>query len=318
MNTKAFKADLLLLLTSMLWGFAFVAQKAGMDFIGPFTFNGLRFLLGSVSLLPVVLFMDRRNKTDAGTPETGDSHWPAPSQSEKTKKTIAFFWGSLLVGSALFIGASLQQVGMIYTTAGKGGFVTSLYVVLVPLVGIFFRRKTGFPSWIGAVLAFAGMYLLSAPRRLEAINPGDLLVIASALFWAFHVLLVDKFSKLFDPIKLSSAQFAWCALFSLLTAIIKEPISLGAMGGAIVPILYGGLASVGIAYTLQVIAQREAPPAHAAIIMSLEGVFAVLGGILLLRERLSLSGAIGSALMLTGMFATQWDVLGFRRKKSTT
>jgi len=215
----------------------------------------------------------------------------------------------------LFIAASLQQVGIQYTTAGKAGFLTGLYVVLVPIAGIALGHKTGLPTWVGAVLAAAGMYVLSAPDNLGKVNPGDVLVIAGAFFWTAHVLVIDNLSRRIDPIKLASAQFAWCALFSMLVAAMAEPLSPVAIGQAAIPILYGGLASVGIGYTLQVVAQRDAPPAHSSILMSLEGVFATIGGIVLLAEPAGLRNIAGSLLMLAGMIATQWDVI-FRRKST--
>jgi len=221
--------------------------------------------------------------------------------------------GSLAAGAVLFVAASLQQIGIQYTTAGKAGFLTGLYVVLVPIAGMAFGHTTGLPTWLGAVLAAAGMYVLSAPGNVGSVNPGDVLVILGALFWTAHVLVIDYFSHRIDPVTLASAQFAWCALFSLAAALVFETVSLEAIGAAAVPILYGGLVSVGVGYTLQVVAQRDAPPAHASILMSLEGVFATISGILFLAEPVGLRSVVGSLLMLTGMIATQWDVI-FRSK----
>ncbi len=296
MNKKALRADIMLLLTSIVWGFAFVAQRVGMEHIGPFAFNGIRFALGSLSLLPLIRFLESRE------------HTPTRSVDRRL-----FIFGSLAAGAVLFIAASLQQVGIQYTTAGKAGFLTGLYVVLVPIAGIALGHKTGLPTWVGALLAAAGMYVLSAPSHLGKVNPGDILMIIGALFWTAHVLVIDNLSRRIDPLKLASAQFAWCALFSLGVAVVSEPLSLAAIGQAAIPILYGGLASVGVGYTLQVVAQRDAPPAHSSILMSLEGVFATIGGILLLAEPVGFRNIAGSLLMLSGMIATQWDVI-FRRK----
>jgi drug/metabolite transporter (DMT)-like permease len=295
MNKKALQADSMLLLTSIVWGFAFVAQRVGMDYIGPFAFNGIRFALGSLSLLPLIRFMGKHRQ-----------------ESFRNRDRKTFIFGSLAAGAALFIAASLQQVGIQYTTAGKAGFLTGLYVVLVPIAGIFLGQRTGLPTWIGAVLAVCGMYVLSVPDNLGKMNPGDILVIVGAFFWAVHVLLIDNLSRRIDPIRLASAQFAWCALFSLAAAFIVEPLSFAAIRKSMVPILYGGLVSVGVGYTLQVVAQRNAPPAHSSIIMSLEGVFATIGGILILAEPTGIRNITGSLLMLAGMIATQWDVI-FRR-----
>lgn len=317
MNKTAVKADLLLIVTSIIWGFAFVAQRVGMDFIGPFTYNGVRFAVGGLSLLPLIYyFKTKKKKLFTVYPPEQSLAFSAEAASRsihgralRNGDRWVFFFGSLAAGSILFIGASLQQMGMQYTTAGKAGFLTGLYVVLVPILGIALGHSTKLPTWIGAILAVFGMYILSAPDRLGQVNPGDLLVIGSAFFWAFHVLLIDRLSKRLDPIQLSAAQFAWCALYSLITAIVLEQPNVNSILQAAIPILYGGLGSVGIAYTLQVVAQRHAPPAHSSIIMCLEGVFATLGGILILAEPAGLRSLGGSGLMLLGMLATQWDVI---------
>lgn len=296
MDRKVVRADALLLLTAAVWGFAFVAQRIGMESIGPFAFNGIRFVLGSLSLLPLIRLRAAR---DTGAADTNQP--PSPANS---------LWrGALLAGVVLFIAASLQQIGIQYTTAGKAGFLTGLYVVLVPIAGIALGHRTGLATWVAAILAAAGMYVLSAPDQLGRVNPGDLLVIASAVFWTVHVLIIDRLSRTIDPIKLASAQFAWCGLLSLATGAVIEQWSIASILQATWPILYGGLASVGIGYTLQVVAQRDAPPAHSAILLSLEGLFATIGGIIILREPMSERNIAGSALMLAGMLATQWDVV---------
>ncbi len=308
MNKSALKADLLLLITSAIWGFAFVAQRLGMEHIGPFTYNGIRFAIGSISLLPIIALRSKKVQTEFL--QTTDPSRP------RTNKPHNFFLNTLLAGTVLFIGASLQQAGIQYTTAGKAGFLTGLYVVLVPVVGIFISHKTKLPTWIGALFAFVGMYFLSSPERNSSINPGDILVILSAFFWSFHVLIIDWLAKKIDAIKLASAQFAWCSLFSLITAILFEHIVHANIIKALLPILYGGLCSVGIAYTLQVVAQKDAPPAHASILLCLEGVFAVLGGTILLSEPLTAKNITGSLLMFAGMLATQWDVIFSRSSKN--
>ncbi len=297
MKTKTLRSDAMLLLTSAIWGFAFVAQLKGMDFIGPFLYNGIRFAIGSVSLIPLIYFLNKRKKTTKNK---------ANSDIKYKKKHI--FQAGLLAGTILFLGASLQQVGLQYTTAGKAGFITGLYVILVPIIGILLKHKTGIPTWLGACLAAIGLYFISVKGGFK-IGKGDLLVLFSSFFFACHVLTIDHFSKRVEPVLLASIQFAWCSLFSLIIAIIKEPILLDSIIDAMVPILYGGLGSVGTAYTLQVIAQKEAPPAHSAIIMSLESVFAVIGGILFLSEGMNTRGIIGCTLMMAGMLASQWDVI---------
>jgi drug/metabolite transporter (DMT)-like permease len=311
MNKQALRADILLLLTSCIWGFAFVAQSAGMEYVGPFTFNGIRFLLGSLSLLPLIFVLRQR----AGAEKTGAPPG-ASSQSVGPKRLVL---SSLAAGTCLFVAASLQQVGIIYTTAGHSGFITGLYVVLVPIFGVFLGRKTGLPTWAGAALTLTGLYFLSAAGNLGAINPGDIITAVSAIFWTLHVLIIDALVKKVDPLALSSGQFACCGIFSCVVAVFRqEPLAAADLAGGLAPILYGGLASVGVAYTLQVVAQKDAPPAHASIILCLEGVFAAIGGVLILSEPLGPWTLLGFALMFCGMIATQWDVLfrGFSGEKN--
>jgi drug/metabolite transporter (DMT)-like permease len=308
MKPPTFKDDSLLLLTAAIWGFAFVAQRAGMEYIQPFTFNGVRFALGSLSLLPLIFIlrrwssrkMPRKNPTGITTIRNRD----VAGESGDAK---VWLYG-LLCGSVLFTAASLQQVGIVYTTAGKAGFITGMYVVFVPLSGLLWRQRAGWSRWVGAALALAGLYLLSVTRGFT-IAKGDLLVLLSALFWTAHVQLIGWFSPKTNSLVLASLQFAVCSLFSLVVAVIAESVVLAGILRAAIPILYGGLCSVGIAYTLQVVVQKTAHPAHAAIILSLEGAFAVLGGWLILGEVLSLRGLSGCALMLAGMIVSQTSLL---------
>jgi drug/metabolite transporter (DMT)-like permease len=293
MEKKTLRSDLMLILTSAIWGFAFVAQLKGMEYIGPYLYNGIRFALGSLSLLPLIYFLNKRK--------------PVVTDKKSLSRSSIFLAG-LLAGTVLFMGASLQQVGLQYTTAGKAGFITGLYVILVPIIGILLKHKTGIPTWIGAVFAAIGLYLISVKGGFQ-IGKGDLLILACSVFFALHVLTIDHFSKKIEPVTLASVQFAWCALFSLIVAIFKEPLIIDSIIDAGIPILYGGLGSVGTAYTLQVIAQKDAPPAHSAIIMSLESVFALIGGIIFLSEGMSSRGLTGCGFMLIGMMASQWDVI---------
>ena len=325
MNKGALRADILLLLTAGIWGFGFVAQRSGMEHLGPFAYNGVRFILGSLSLLPLILF---RRKNGGGS---------GPRFSWRT-----WCLRSLAAGSCLFTAVILQQLGIMFTTAGNAGFITGLYVVLTPIFGVFLGKKTGRATWIGSVCTLTGLYFLSAAGHLDAINPGDLITAASAVFWAFHVLLIDRLVRGVDPLGLSSGQFAVCGLLALGGAFLIEPLigplverinpallkaglfawlplpslitslAAGRIGfppEALIPVLYGGLASVGIAYTLQVVAQRDAPPAHATIILCLEGCFAALGGVLLLNERPGPWTLLGFVLMLSGMLISQWEVI---------
>jgi drug/metabolite transporter (DMT)-like permease len=331
MNKRVLRADMLLLLTAGIWGFGFVAQRSGMEHVGPFTYNALRFTLGSLSLLPLILYRGRiRGK--AGTAADTDRNPAAVPQT--------VFRASLAAGTFLFIAVAFQQLGLMFTTVGNSGFITGLYVVLTPIFGILLRRKTGLPTWIGAVFTLTGLYFLSAAGHSGVINPGDILTVISAVFWACHVLLIDRLVRRIDPVILSSGQFAVCALYALAAALALEPSAASwtaavspdyvlrpwksiaglaflpgaeavssALIDAAVPVLYGGLASVGIAYTLQVVAQKDAPPAHATIILCLEGLFAALGGIILLGEKPGAFTILGFILMLCGMIITQWELV---------
>lgn len=290
---KEIRAVFILLLTAAIWGFAFVAQRVGMEHIGAFTYNGIRFALGSISLLPVIYFFGKSND---GKEEKVDADLKTTLKS------------GMIAGSILFIAASFQQVGLIYTTAAKAGFITSLYIVLVPILGIFLKQKTHYTTWIGAVTAVVGLYLLSINDNFT-IEIGDFLMIVGAFFWAAHIQVIGKFVSKVDAIKLSSAQFATCSVFSLITAFIFEDIYLSGIIAATVPILFGGIMSAGVAYTLQAVGQKHAKPSHAAIALSMEAVFAALGGILLLNETLPLRGYLGCALMLAGMLITQTENL---------
>ncbi len=294
MKSKEIRAVFILLLTAAIWGFAFVAQRVGMEHIGAFTYNGLRFALGSLSLLPVIYIFGKKADASGNNEERVDADFKTTLKS------------GIIAGSILFIAASFQQVGLIYTTAGKAGFITSLYIVLVPILGIFLKQKTHYTTWIGAFTAVAGLYLLSINENFT-IQIGDLLQIIGAFFWAVHIQIIGKFVTKVDAIKLSSAQFAACSLLSLITAFIFEDIYLSGIVAATVPILFGGIMSAGVAYTLQAVGQKYAKPSHAAIALSMEAVFAAIGGILILHETMPLRGYLGCALMLAGMLITQTE-----------
>ncbi|MGM0423567.1 MAG: DMT family transporter [Thermodesulfobacteriota bacterium] len=283
------KGDLLLLLTALIWGSAFVAQKAGMDHIGPFMYTGVRFALGALALTPLALRPGR----------------PRPPVLLK-KAGPGLLLAGLLAGSLLFAGSILQQVGIIYTTAGKAGFITGLYVIIVPMLGLIWGFRPGLGSCTGAVLAVTGLYLLTI-RSGFYLGLGDSLVLICALMYALHVLAIGWLAPRLDVLKLAVLQFWVCALLSLGLGLILEGLSLSEIRAAALPIAYGGLLSVGVAFTLQVVAQQKAPPTHAAIILSLETVFAVFSGMLVLGESLDPRGWIGCVLMLSGMLASQLD-----------
>jgi drug/metabolite transporter (DMT)-like permease len=295
-----------------------------MEYMGPFTFNGIRFLMGSFSLVPLVLFRFRASIRTAGTAgKTSPSDRRIDPKTGKPLTFKVFFGSSALAGICLFLAATLQQIGIIYTTAGNSGFITGLYVVLTPIFGIFLGKKTRLPTWIGAALTFLGLFFLGAAPRIFgkntapgsfAINIGDLITAVSALFWTFHVLIIDNLVRRVDALALSAGQFFFCGLFSLVIACFAETIVPARLAAAFVPILYGGICSVGIAYTLQVVAQKYAPPAHATILLSLEGTFAAIGGVLILSEPLGTWTLLGFVLMLSGMFTTQWDLIAGKKE----
>ncbi len=288
MKSKTIQSDLLLLLAAIIWGFAFVAQRAGMEHVGPFTFNGVRFTLGSLSLIPL-LYFGKYAKTKTET------------RHHFNKLTIK---GGLISGIVLFVAATLQQTGIVYTTAGKAGFITGLYVIFVPIIGLFIRQKTNLNIWLGALLAAVGLYFLSINENF-ALEYGDSLVLLSAVFFAFHILVIGRYSSMVSAIKLSILQFATCSVLSLISAAFTEEIIFSGILDAAIPILYGGVFSVGIAYTLQVVGQKNAHPSSASIILSLESLFAVIGGWLLLSEQMTTRGLFGCGLMLAGMVLAQ-------------
>ncbi len=286
-----------MLLASAIWGFAFVAQRKGMEFIGPFTFNGIRFALGSLWLIPFL------------SPKRSGS---VPTTELQTSVKMNPVFAGILLGILLFGGASLQQIGIVYTSAGKAGFITGLYVIIVPIFGIFLKKPSTPIIWIAAILATVGLYLLSVKGDFT-ISKGDLLVLLSAFFWAGHVQFIDWLVNRYQPLLLAFLQFITCSVLSLLAALYFETIDLSLIWKAVIPILYAGLLSVGMGYTLQLLGQREAHPSHAAIILSLESVFAVLGGFVLLNELMQFKELLGCSLMLCAMILSQLRLKKSRR-----
>jgi len=285
------KSDIILLLAAVIWGFAFVAQRVGMDYVGPFTYNGVRFALGTIVLLPF-LFVSA-------------SKQPLLQKVSHPADRRKIFLGSLMTGLFLFGGVALQQMGLQHTTAGKAGFITGLYVVFVPIVGLLFGQRSHLTMWIGALLSLGGLYLLSMTGGFS-IAPGDKLVLYCAIVFTFHVLFIAWLSPMMDSFLLAVIQFAICALLNLVVAFAIEPVACETICQAWIPIAYGGILSVGVAYTLQVVAQKTAHPTHASIILSLEAVFAVIGGWLLLDEHVTLRMLAGCLLMLGGMIMVQF------------
>lgn len=286
MPNHALRADLLMLLTALIWGTGFVAQTAGMDHIGPYLFSGLRFALGSLCLIPLIL----RNAKTARVPE------PLLNRG--------MLRAGVIMGLALALGINLQQVGLLFTSVTNSGFITGLYVIVVPLLGLLLGHKTGLGTWLGCLLAVVGMCLLSIGDNFHVAS-GDWLQLIGAFVWGGHVVLVSLFASRHDPIRLAFLQFATCSVVSLLLAVLFEPIALNAIIDAGPALLYGGIVAVGVGYTLQVVAQKHAIASHAAIILSLEAVFAAIAGAWILGEALQLRGYIGCGLMLAGMLLAQ-------------
>ncbi len=288
--------DMILLAAAAIWGFAFVAQRMGMEHMGPFAFNGVRFMMGALALVPVMLWRSRK--------------MPLPAGDFDNRKMLLL--GGGIAGTLVFLGASFQQVGLVTTSAGNAGFITGLYLVLVPLLGLLVGQKAHPGTWVGAVVAFAGLYLLSFTGTLS-MSGGDFLVLIGALCWAVQILAIGWLAPKMDVIKLAFIEFLACSLLSLAVAFAVEEITWTGISGAAIPLLYGGVMSVGIAYTLQVVVQKKANAAHGALLMSLEAVFALIGGVMFLGETMTPRGVAGCALMLAGMILSQiWGMRGKR------
>ncbi|MGK9065236.1 DMT family transporter [Stutzerimonas chloritidismutans] len=286
MRNQALRADILMLITAMIWGSAFVAQRIGMDNIGPFLFTGLRFALGAIVLLPLMLHQGRG----------AARHEPFFQRG--------LLLGGLFMGLALTTGINLQQVGLLFTSVTNSGFITGLYVIVVPLLGLFIGQRTGFGTWIGALLAVVGMAFLSIGENFTVAS-GDWIQLAGAFVWGVHVLLVSFFVSRHDAIRLAFLQFVTCAVVSLILAALFEEASLEQIRLAAPALVYGGMFAVGVGYTLQVVAQKHAIASHAAVILSLEAVFAAAAGAVFLDESLTMRGYFGCALMFAGMLAAQ-------------
>lgn len=299
LKLNSFNSKIILLVTAIIWGLAFVAQRAGMEHISPFAYNGIRFALGSLSLFPLIIWYKKKQ----------------PAISKKHVSKNALMKAGLLTGLFLFAGSSFQQIGLVYTTAGNAGFITSLYVILVPIFGIFWKQKVNMQTWAGIILAFTGLYFLSIKEGLSLML-GDGLVLISAFFFAGHVLIIGKYAPKVNVLYLSFIQFIIASILSIIISIIFETTTLQDVRLALIPILYGGILSVGVAYTLQVLGQKNVLPSHAAIILSLESLFAATGGILILHEAITVRIILGGLLMLTGVIFSQTNFLRKREIKS--
>ena len=294
MKTKI-KSTILLFLTAIIWGFAFVAQRVGAEFVGAFTFNGIRFLLGFLSLIPVILIFEKDK-----------------FNIESLKKTLL---PGLLAGIVLFIASTLQQYGVEITqSAGKAGFLTGLYTVLVPLIRFVMGKKTSAFTFLGAIFALAGLFFLCMTGNDNSIGLGEIVLIIGAFFWAGHILVVDKHVNNISPLKFSLVQFFVCGVLSIIFALILEDINFAAVKSAGIPILYGGLMSVGVAYTCQILGQRDADPTFASIVFSTESVFSAIGGAIILNEVMSGRGYLGCVLIFIGIVLSQLNTNLFKKK----
>ena len=287
---------LLLVLTALIWGVAFVAQSVGSDHVGPFTFLASRSLIAGAALLPLIAVRNKKN--------------PAP----KTKEGKRDLWtGGILCGCALMIASALQQIGIAGTTVGKAGFITALYIVIVPLFGLFLKKRIPAAVWAGVALAAFGMYLLCIKEGFT-ISRGDFFVLLCAVCYSGHILVIDRFSPRADGVRMSCIQFFTCGILSTVAMLLFEQPTMSVILDAWLPILYAGLLSSGVGYTLQIIAQKNVQPTVASLLMSLESVFSVLAGWALLREALSARELIGCALVFIAILLAQLPEDIFRRK----
>ena len=287
---RTIQGCLILLLTTVIWGCAFVAQSVGMDHIGPFTFQAVRCLLGVLALLPVIFLFDLK-KTDG---KNYISRWCDPK-----------LWkAGILCGIALFVASGAQQVGLIDTDAGKAGFLTSMYIVIVPFLGLFFRKKLSPATVLGVLVAVAGLYLVSGAGA-TGMAPSDMLMILCAFAFAVQIVLVERLGMDMDGLRLNCVQCLVCSVLSAVVMAFTETPVLGDLINCALPLAYAGCLSMGVAYSLQIIGQQKVDSVPAAIIMSLESVFAALAGWLLLNERMSPRELIGCALLFTAVILSQ-------------
>lgn len=297
MSAKYSKNFILLFVTAVIWGVAFVAQSAGMDYVGPYTFNAVRCLLGGIVLIPCVFFLTRSAKKEQKKDGTA-SKMPV---MDRPKDLLI---GGLICGFMMFVSTTLQQVGIAYTTVAKAGFITALYIIIVPILGIFLKRKAGLKIWISVVIALVGLYLLCMKGSLS-LSKGDFLILICSICFAIHIMVVDHFTEKVSGTKLSCIQFLFAgALSSVLMFLFEEP-HWADIGAAWLPICYAGILSCGVAYTFQIIGQRGTDPTIASLILSLESVVSVLAGWILLGETLSPREILGCVLMFGAIILAQ-------------
>ena len=287
MKKEQLKGILQLLFATLIWGCAFVAQSMGMDHLEPMSFQAIRSALAVLALVPVIFLMDR-------APAAFLPRWQDP----KLWKT------GILCGLSLFVAQGLQQVGLLYTEPGKAGFITAMYIVLVPVLGLFLGRRCGLSVWLSVALAVAGLYLLSCVG-VTKINIGDILILGAAAAFALQIVLIDNLAQELDGLRLNCIQFLVVTVLSALAAAFTESPTWDGIIACALPLLYTGVLSSGVAFTLQILGQQHLPPEPASLIMSLESVFAVLAGWVLLGQTLSPTEALGSALVFAGVLLSQ-------------
>lgn len=290
---SSLRSSMLLLLTAFIWGVAFVAQSEGMNYVGGFTFIGARYLIGGVVLLPYLIFMRKRN------PE-----WKQLKTEEQKKQNRIGIIGGICCGIALCVASSLQQFGIFYTTVGKAGFITALYIVIVPLLGLFLKKKAGLHIWLSVIIAAIGMYLLCITEGFS-IGKGDFLVLLCAVVFSFHILIIDYVSPKADGVLISCVQFFTAGLLGTILTVCYERATISSLLAAWAPILYAGVCSSGIGYTLQIVAQKDVEPTVASLLMSMESVFSMLAGWVLLGETLSGRELAGCLLVFAAIILAQ-------------
>lgn len=290
---------MLLFLAALIWGVAFVAQSMGMEYVGPFTFNGCRFLLGGLVLTPVTLLREGKYRKK--------EKFQRLSVKDKKKHGRTTILGGICCGIAIFVASSFQQVGMQYTSVGKAGFITALYIVLVPILGIFLKKKVAPAVWMGVVLGAVGSYFLCMTESFT-INSGDLLIFACAVCFSFHIMIIDYFAPKADGVALSCIQFWFSGIVSMGIALSSEHVELSSILQAAGPILYAGIMSCGVAYTLQILGQKRMNPAIASLILSTESVVSVVAGWLILQEVMTTRQLWGCVLVFLAVILAQIPV----------
>ena len=298
------KNSLFLLLAAIIWGIAFVAQSVGMEYVGGFTFSAVRSLLGSVVLIPLILISGRKNSANTAATKANSFVGSSDGTVSSIRKRKDLIIGGISCGICLCLASNFQQFGIKYTTVGKAGFITALYIVIVPILGIFLKRKVNLKIWISVLIALVGLYLLCMSGSLT-LTKGDALILLGALFFSFHILVVDYFSSKVSGVKLSCIQLFIASMLSAIPMFVLENPKLSSICAAWAPILYAGILSCGVAYTLQIIGQRNLNPTIASLILSLESVISVLAGWVILHQTLSTRELIGCVLMFAAILLAE-------------